>query len=546
MIKLWKKYRLGFLGVLITLALGLSVLVIFNQKIKVKDLSNEYYSLNYDSTWKTVEKNNDQIILKHKSGSMITINITELPNQSSYLDLKEIIDEVLYKVENENPNYHMISKKLEKIGKDNLDGYKVLYEQDQQQAMLITYKQNNKLITTIFEADTNYFDILLDSVLNIVDNFQVKEEVFDLKSELSIETSNLNFSSNDEFDNLLNETKEYEIAYNNYYVKYAIPSIFKLSDFNSTANYFSYGQAFDSIHISVNLYNRNIYEYLDKEEKGNLYNKYQFYKENEKYQNYKESLAKLDSDYESYIYKNSYYSEYAGFNEEKDKTENENVELVYALNNNHILIIRLEASSRPITEKLINQIKIKQVLNYASFIKNEKEDNYLIGTLQRYTDYNKKDIDYIKLKIPDKYEEIDKNTNLYLEKNYRLNYNEDLMINDFDVHYELSTLSIDQKIENINSLLKTEEFHGEFKNLTYSGELTSNGKVFKVYDGGYTDIGGIMFTDINRNKYYVNKKVLFYEMSNGNLYIEINGNGKEITNEMIEELTNFTVEIKNI
>ena len=31
----------------------------------------------------------------------------------------------------------------------------------------------------------------------------------------------------------------------------------------------------------------------------------------------------------------------------------------------------------------------------------------------------------------------------------------------------------------------------------------------------------------------------------GNFYIEINGNGKEITNEVLNELVNFTVEQKN-
>ena len=49
----------------------------------------------------------------------------------------------------------------------------------------------------------------------------------------------------------------------------------------------------------------------------------------------------------------------------------------------------------------------------------------------------------------------------------------------------------------------------------------------------------------NRKRYYVNKKILFYEMSDkGNLYIEISGNGKDITNEIINELVNFTIEEK--
>ena len=54
-----------------------------------------------------------------------------------------------------------------------------------------------------------------------------------------------------------------------------------------------------------------------------------------------------------------------------------------------------------------------------------------------------------------------------------------------------------------------------------------------------------MFTNINRVKYYVHKKVLIYNLTdNANLFIEINGNDKEINNEIVNELLNFTVEEK--
>ena len=56
-----------------------------------------------------------------------------------------------------------------------------------------------------------------------------------------------------------------------------------------------------------------------------------------------------------------------------------------------------------------------------------------------------------------------------------------------------------------------------------------------------------MFTNINRVKYYVHKKVLIYNLTdNANLFIEINGNDKEINNEIVNELLNFTVEEKKL
>ena len=56
-----------------------------------------------------------------------------------------------------------------------------------------------------------------------------------------------------------------------------------------------------------------------------------------------------------------------------------------------------------------------------------------------------------------------------------------------------------------------------------------------------------MFTDINRIKYYVHKKVLIYNLSDDDkLIIEIDGNDKEINDEVVNELLNFTVEEKEI
>ena len=75
--------------------------------------------------------------------------------------------------------------------------------------------------------------------------------------------------------------------------------------------------------------------------------------------------------------------------------------------------------------------------------------------------------------------------------------------------------------------------------------MTLNGKKFKVYSGGYTNLGGILFTNTNRIRYYINKKVLFYELSNeGYLIIEVNGNGKEISDEILNEVTNFEYKVE--
>ena len=102
---------------------------------------------------------------------------------------------------------------------------------------------------------------------------------------------------------------------------------------------------------------------------------------------------------------------------------------------------------------------------------------------------------------------------------------------------------IDSQINNINSSFS--KAYGEYNYLTQSDNISLIGNNFTTYIGGYTNLSGIPFTNINRFRYYINKKVLFYEMSNGGyLMIEISGNGKEITDEILNDATNF--EIKEI
>lgn len=547
-----KKYKFAIITALAILIVG-SIIFIFlilnNRKTALKELDESNYYLSYDSTWKIDKKAKNTVILKHNSGSKITIQLSTLTDEYSYANMDELIDELVYNIQQQNPNYKLLSKKQDKITKYEFNGYKLLYENSKEQVMVNAYKKSDKLVIIRYEAENDYFDILLDSVQSIIYNLNIKDENFNLKNNLKLDITDMKYSKSDELDNSITKNTTYEIAKNNYYVKYSIPSNFKLKSLDSTSGVFDLTLDSGQIDITVNIWNRNIYEYLDKDETSGVYNNYKYYRNDKDYSNFEETLAKLESNYDSYIYKNSYiYNKSIDFDKDFNKIESkrkdENVELIYALNNCHILVISIKTTGVPTTEKLINQIKVNTSKNYASYVKVEKDNNLLVGTLKRFSDYEYKKIDYITLKVPDKYEEIDKNTNIYLERNYALNYNEDMLIYDYEVHYELTTLSAESIINSINSVY-IKSTYGEAHELTYSGDLTLNGKVFKVYDGGYTDLSGIMFTDINRQKYYVNKKVLFYEIPDkGNLYIEIDGNGKRVGDSILNELTNFTIEIK--
>ena len=67
-------------------------------------------------------------------------------------------------------------------------------------------------------------------------------------------------------------------------------------------------------------------------------------------------------------------------------------------------------------------------------------------------------------------------------------------------------------------------------------------KLFIVYNGGYTKNGKGYLDNGNGNTYYMNKKVLFHQLPTGGyLQIEIDGNGVEISQEVLNDLTNVDI-----
>ena len=377
----------------------------------------------------------------------------------------------------------------------------------------------------------------------------MKEDTFSLKNNLKLNTTEINYSKEDSLNKVLKDKETYEIASNNYYVKYTIPSNFKLNSLTSNYSNFTFENLENKdITMNVSIMSVNIYEYLNKDNSLNVYDDYKSYKTNEDYKNFNESLSILESNYDSYIYKNSYeYTKAIKYNDNYEMEEynrkDENIMLIYALNKNHILTIEISAKGIGITEKLINMIDIESSKNYESYISSDKEDGYILSSLKRFEDYKKENVETINIKIPDKYIELDKGDNIYQYRHYGLNYDYDMEMYDYEINYTLTSSNVEQQVKNINNTFSTT--YGDYNYLTYSSDLTLNGKKFKVYSGGYTNLGGILFTNTNRIRYYINKKVLFYELSTeGYLIIEVNGNGKEISDEILNEVTNFEYKVE--
>lgn len=553
-IEVLKKYKISVyiaLSIIIVGSIGLVLLNSFSSsKSKIKTYENENYILKYDRSWKLKEEEKNHLALSHNKNAKLDIEIIDLKDETKYSSIEDLIEEIVYNIEKQNPNYNLISKKETTLSRYDFKGYKLLYENKSSQVMISIYKKSDKLVMINYESDNEYFDILLDSVHNIIYNFDTKEKVYDLSNKITLNTSDVTYSTNEELDKTFEKTELHEIATNNYYVKYSVPSSFEISDFDSTRNYYNYrGLDKKTITISTVIYKYNVFEYLNKENQVNVYKNFDMYQKDKDYSDFKETLTKINSNkVDTYLYKNSYNYNKAvtydkDFNKKEYKRKDENAVLIFALNKNHIMLVEIKATGTDITQKLIDSIKIDEIKNYSSYVVNDKNNDYLVSELKRYDGYDKKKITQIKINVPKKYNGYEKyNDNIYSDRYFGLNYDEDKNIYDYEIHYSLTPTytKIEDKVKSINSSYT--KSYGEYNDLTYLSEIELNNRKFIVYSGGYTQLGGIMFTNINRFYYYTNKKVLFCELDTGGyLVIEVSGNGKEVTDDILKDATNFEV-----
>jgi len=533
--------KISIIASLIVVFIGLIGVLFWEKFYKsnlIKKVEGKTYSFLYDDSWCVKKKSESLIRLEHRSSSIIKIEMVDLVGEYKYLTIDELIDEVSYRILKDNDKYKLISKMEDSFTMNRDNGYKMLYENKDKQVMVVTYKRGDKLIVISYEADSNYFDILLDSVQNIIYNFDYRDEKFALKSNIKLKLSEIEYGKGSKIEKLLEGVSSYEIFDNNYEVSFTIPNNFKLENLNTKTKNFDFeGLETGSIRLNSFIVNRNIYDYLDVNSTSGLYASYKAYKDEDKYDDFLEDITNLEGNSDSYIYKNSY---------KRDQDIFENIELVYSLNKNHILVLKIKASKWEIPKKLIEMIRLNKSKNCASNIKRVLKDGYLIGHIRRFKDSRREKTDDIVIKLSSRYVEEDKGNNLEEERYYGLDYSTDKKRYDYEVRYKLTDNyinDIDNQIMIIERMFKTA--YGKYNLLKKDGELTVNNKKFMVYDGGYTEIDGIMFTDINNYYYYVFKKVLVYEVASGGyLIVEITGNDKEISSEIVNEVTNFLVEEK--
>lgn len=527
-----KKIFISLLLILIIIIVG--GISLFNtiknlNKSGKKEISKESYFVQYDKTWKVIKETENEIDFKHKkSNNFFNIKINELKEENRYKTIDEILDNVIYNIQHQNDNYKLIYKENVKLSRNNMDGYNILFENSEKQLKVSFYKQGDKIIIFTFEASFEYYDILLDSVNNIINNFSANEQKYDIATEINIKTEEVVLNEISEIDNELIESKEYQIANANYLVKYSIPSNFELQDYDS--KYGDYKFKDKNIQLKTSIIKCNIYEYLDEENSVNVYNSYNL----NNYNKEKAVLNKLSDEPLVYIYKNSYLSK----NQITD-----NVAMIYELDNTHSFIVEISSDGIEISKELVNRIKVNETKNIASNITIEKDNDKLIGRLRRFTDYTKEKVEEITLKLPDNYIELDKDNNMYEERYYALNYDEEKEIYEYEVNYQTITFGINSQLDILDKAIYKD--YGKYTGFEQINDININDKTFKAYKRGYTEKSYATDKEGNRYKYYANEIVLFYKKADEEyLVIIIKGNKGEIGKEQIEQLTKFDINIK--
>lgn len=537
--KILKNNKLVIIVMLITIFIGcffINILFHSHSSIKTKLYENEELIFKYDSSWHIASDDVNNIILSNSEKANLVIKLLDLEDEYKYSEIEDLSQDLLYTINNQNKNYKLISKKEDKITGNLYDGYKMLYENEDRQVMVVVAKNLSQLIVFIYESENEYFDILLDSVQSIIYSFKIAPVNFDLKNNITLNIEKIIYSNENNLN--IQDEENYEIANSNFLVNYSIPSIFKLTSFNSTMGLFSDGN--DKINLITNIYNVNVFDYLDKNNSNGVYSNFDLIRNNsEEYKNFKEQLGDIDiSGYKSYIYKVSYIGD----------QEYENYYLIIPIYKNRIFVARFQAINFKISEKLIKSFKINSVKNYASYV-NSFVNNKLYAELKRFIGYNYNEYNLLTLELPTSYREISKNDNIYTNRYFGNNYDKNNDTYQYEIRYRLSDCNstLESEIDLIDSYNSYYQRNGSYKKLDYIGERVLNGKKFKTYDAGYSKIGLLYNSENEEILYYVYEKVLISELENGGyLIIVIDGNNVQINDQILNDVSIFNIENKKI
>ena len=530
--KLFKKYGLLFLLGILTLGVLITTIVVLSNSEEFKAYEGEAFSVSYDTTWKVKSNSDNTLELIHrKSKSTLVIEETDLQDEYQYSVIDDLIDELSYSISDQNKEYKLLSKDKAIVGKDNSDGYKLLFEDDKNQILVVITKRGAKLRLFTYSAKYEYFDMVLDSVSNIIDSYESTEGKTSTEA-VKVKTSEVSWGTNDTLKKVASKVKSDEIANYNFKVKFEVPEDVQKSGLSTT----SLGFYYDGVKVSIlaSTTSKNVYEYVNSKD-GSVFDKKEYLKKRtDMYSNVKDCLIQQELDGKKrYIYKMSYDLTLSG---ETDHMEY--VVILYELDKNHVASFTIE-SYYTLPIEFINSIKVTSFENYSNNVVRKIEDGKLIGELKVYKESKSDVAEVIKIKLPVEYQEEDHKVDMYSNRYYGKNYHDDYFYYDYYVQYDYIVSSEKLALDNVNTTYGYSKSNKGYQNLRDSGTINLNNREFRVFDGGYYES---VFSVVGSKDVFVNVKYLVCHIGKQYLVIELKGSGVQISNEVLNEITNFEVE----
>lgn len=136
-----------------------------------RNYDTKYFTVNYDSSWK-LQKGDYEFRLVHKKSDSI-LDIQSKVLDDNYIDTKlsDIVSDIVYGIEEQNSDYKLIN--MMNSPTDKYESYSYLYEKDDEQVLVNVYKQDEVLIIAYYQAESKYYDIVLDSVDTILGSLDI-------------------------------------------------------------------------------------------------------------------------------------------------------------------------------------------------------------------------------------------------------------------------------------------------------------------------------------------------------------------------------------
>ncbi len=530
--KLFKKYGLLFLLGILTLGVLITTIVVLSNSEDMKSYKGKLFSISYDSTWKVKSKKDNILELVHrKSKSSLVIEETLLQDSYQYSVIDDLIDELSYSISNQNKKYKLLSKAKTKVGKDNSDGYKLLFEDDKNQIMVVITKAGANLRLFTYSAKYEYFDMVLDSASSIMESYESTEGKTGTEA-VNVKTGKIAWGTNETLKNLANKVTTDEIANNNFKVVFEVPDGLEKSSVSTTSLGYYYN-GFD-LSLYTGVFSKNIFEYVNSKDGGVYSQKESFKKKPDKYSNIKDTLELQEIDGKKrYVYRMTYDYKY---NNEVDHMEY--IIILYELDKNHVVRFLLE-TEYVVPKEFVDSIKVKSFENYANNVVRKIEDGKLIGELKVYKESKSDVVEVVKIKLPVEYIEEDHKVDMYSDRYYGKNYHEEYFYYDYYVQYDYIASSEKGALDNVNTTYGYSKSNKGYQNLRDSGTINLNNREFRVFDGGYYES---VFSVVGSKDVFVNVKYLVCHIGKQYLVIELKGSGVQISNEVLNEITNFEVE----